>query len=55
VRLNGGETQAHRLRLLPAPGGAGPAEWRLWDWVERVGPGWQGAVQIDQGAGWRRG
>jgi hypothetical protein len=55
VRLNVGETQAHRLRLLPAPGGAGEAEWRLWDWVETVGPGWSGAVQIYKGAGWRDG
>jgi hypothetical protein len=46
LRLNVGETQAHRLRLIPPLGGAGGAEWRLWDWVETGGPGWQGAVQI---------
>jgi len=30
-------------------------EWRLWDWVETVSPGWSGAVQIFKGAGWRSG
>jgi hypothetical protein len=55
VRLNVGETQAHRLRLPPSPGGPRGAEWRLWDWVETVGPGWQGAVQIYKRAGWRQG
>jgi hypothetical protein len=55
LRLNVGETQAHRLRLISPRDGAGGAEWRLWDWVETVGSGWQGAVQIYKGAGWRTG
>lgn len=49
VRLNVGEAQAHRLRL------ADGTEWRLWDWVETVGPGWSGAGAIFKGAGWREG
>ncbi|MFN8590134.1 MAG: hypothetical protein U0031_01650 [Thermomicrobiales bacterium] len=43
VRLNVGEAQAHRLRL------ADGTEWRLWDWVETVGPGWSGAGAIFKG------
>ena len=49
VRLNVSETQAHRLRL------ASGEEVRLWDWVETVGSGWCGPVQIFKGAGWRAG
>lgn len=49
LRLNVGPSQAHRLRL---PTGT---EWRLWDWVEHVGPGWSGPVAIFKGAGWRTG
>lgn len=49
LRLNAGPSQAHRLRL---PDGT---EWRLWDWVEQVGSGWHGAVQICKGEGWRAG
>ncbi len=49
LRLNVGETQAHRLLL------ADGTEWRLWDWVEQVGSGWSGPVQILKGAGWRAG
>lgn len=60
LRLNVGTTQEHRLRLLSGadapPADAPPTEeWRLWDWVEHVGSGWQGAVQIFKGAGWRAG
>lgn len=55
VRLNVGETQAHRLRLVRGEEGRPGEEWRLWDWVETVGAGWQGAVQIFKGAGWRSG
>lgn len=49
LRLNVGETQAHRLRLEDG------TEWRLWDGVEQVGAGWSGPVQIFKGAGWRSG
>jgi hypothetical protein len=49
LRLNVGETQAHRLRV------ADGTEWRLWDWVEQVGSGWTGAVDLYKGAGWRAG
>jgi hypothetical protein len=49
LRLNVDATQAHRLRV------ASGAEWRLWDWVEHVGAGWQGPVQICKDAGWRAG
>jgi hypothetical protein len=55
LRLNVGETQAHRLRLVPGDAGPPGEEWRLWDWVDLVGAGWQGAVQIFKGAGWRTG
>ena len=55
LRLNVGETQAHRLRLVPGETGQLGEEWRLWDWVETVGTGWQGAVHIFKGAGWRSG
>lgn len=48
LRLNVGETQAHRLRVEGQ-------EWRLWDWVAHVGSGWSGAVQIVKSAGWRSG
>jgi hypothetical protein len=49
LRLNVGPKQAHRLRLEDG------TEWRLWDWVETVGSGWSGPVQILKGAGWRTG
>lgn len=49
LRLNVGESQAHRLRLESGE------EWRLWDWVDAVGSGWSGPVQIFKGAGWRAG
>jgi Transposase DDE domain len=55
LRLNVGPSQAHRLRVLDPNDAPSGVEWRLWDWVETVGPGWQGAVQIFQGAGWRTG
>lgn len=55
LRLNVGETQAHRLRLVSAQEPSGWMEWRLWDWVETVGSGWTGAVQIFKGDGWREG
>ena len=55
LRLNVGETQAHRLRLASPQDPSGWAEWRLWDWVETVGAGWSGAVQIFKGDGWRSG
>ncbi len=55
LRLNVGETQAHRLRLVSAQEPSGWMEWRLWDWVETVGAGWTGAVQICKGDGWREG
>jgi hypothetical protein len=55
VRLNVGPNQAHRLRLLAAGEPAPTAEWRVWDWVETVGSGWSGPVQIFKGAGWREG
>lgn len=49
LRLNVSATQAHRLRL------ASGEQWRLWDWVETVGSGWHGPVQIFKAAGWRQG
>lgn len=49
LRLNVGPSQAHRLRLEDG------SEWRLWDWVEQVGAGWSGPVQIFKSAGWRDG
>jgi hypothetical protein len=55
LRLNVGETQAHRLRVVPGEDGQPGEEWRLWDWVETVGSGWTGAVQIFKGDGWREG
>jgi hypothetical protein len=55
LRLNVGETQAHRLRLGAAAGVTPGEEWRLWDWVEQVGSGWHGPVQIFKDAGWRSG
>ena len=55
LRLNVGERQAHRLRLASAQDPSGWAEWRLWDWVQTVGAGWTGAVQIFKDAGWRDG
>jgi hypothetical protein len=55
MRLNVGPTQEHRLRVRTGDDPGQETEWRLWDWVERVGPGWQGAVQIFKGSGWRTG
>jgi DDE family transposase len=55
MRLNVGPTQAHRLRLLDPDDPPQAAEWRLWDWIEAVGAGWSGAVQIFRACGWRRG
>lgn len=54
LRLNVGPSQAHRLRVS-SDADSPPTEWRLWDWVEHVGSGWQGPVQIFKGAGWREG
>ena len=55
MRLNVGPTQAHRLRLPDPDDPPHGAEWRLWDWIETVGSGWSGAVQIFKGNGWRQG
>ena len=55
LRRMWGRPQAHRLRLVPDEAGPPGEEWRLWDWVETVGTGWTGAVQIFKGAGWREG
>jgi hypothetical protein len=55
LRLNVGPSQAHRLRLVTAETEPPGEEWRLWDWVETVGAGWSGRVQIFKGAGWRTG
>jgi hypothetical protein len=55
LRLNVGPTQAHRLRLVTGAAGWQAEDCRLWDWVATVGTGWQGAVQIFKGAGWRTG
>jgi hypothetical protein len=55
LRLNVGETQAHRLRLVTNEAGRQGEEGRLWDWVETVGSGWSGAVEIFKGDGWRDG
>jgi len=55
LRLNVGETQAHRLRLGEATGQGWGPEQRLWDWVAQVGSGWHGPVQIFKDAGWRTG
>jgi hypothetical protein len=55
MRLNVGPTQAHRLRVLAPDAAPSGTEWRLWDWVETVGAGWSGAVQIFKGDGWRTG
>jgi hypothetical protein len=55
MRLNVGSPQAHRLRLWDSDAAPRGAEWRLWDWVETVGTGWSGAVQIFKTAGWRDG
>lgn len=60
LRLNVGERQAHRLRVLAAPATAetaptwGPDE-PLWDRLGAVPSGWQAPVQIFKGAGWREG
>lgn len=62
LRLNVGETQAHRLRLArhldDVPAGAAP-DWgedgRLWDVAGRVRSGWHAPAQIFKGAGWRTG
>ena len=55
LRLNVGERQAHRLRVPSAQEPSGWREWRLWDWVETVGSGWCGSVQICKGEDWRDG
>ena len=55
LRLNVGETQAHRVRLVTEADPAAGPEWRLWEWVAQVGSGWSGAVHIFKGAGWRPG
>jgi hypothetical protein len=55
VRLNVGPPQAHRLRLVTAETEPPGEEGRLWDWVETVGAGWSGRVQVFKGAGWRTG
>lgn len=55
MRLNVGPSQAHRLRLLHPDDAPQEPEWRLWDWVETVGSGWSGPVQIFKGDGWRSG
>jgi hypothetical protein len=55
MRLNVGPPHAHRLRLPDPNASPHAAEWRLWDWVETVGTGWQGAVQIFKASGWRTG
>jgi hypothetical protein len=62
LRLNVGETQAHRLRLArpadDAAGGAAPAwvaDQRLWDVAGAVPSGWHQPAQIFKGAGWRTG
>jgi hypothetical protein len=55
MRLNVGSTQAHRLRLVDPDDASRGTECRLWNWVETVGTGWSGAVQIFPAAGWRDG
>jgi hypothetical protein len=55
MRLNVGPTQAHRLRLVDPDDASRGTECRLWNWVETVGTGWSGAVQIFPAAGWRDG
>jgi hypothetical protein len=56
LRLNVGETQAHRLRLAAAAAapGWGP-DCRLWDMAGQVRSGWHAPAQIFKGAGWRTG
>lgn len=49
LRLNVGQTQAHRLRLAAA------GECPLWDVVGHVRSGWHAAGAIFKGAGWREG
>jgi hypothetical protein len=60
LRLNVGERQAHRLRVLTAPATADAApSWEpdepLWDRIGSVASGWHAPVQIFKGAGWREG
>ena len=59
MRLNVGEAQAHRVRLLPPDGGppaqAPDAEQPLWEAVGERRSGWSAAAQIFKGAGWRQG
>jgi len=59
VRLNVGETQAHRLRLAAVDATADASRWgeecRLWDVAGAVRSRWTSAVQIFKGAGWRTG
>jgi hypothetical protein len=60
LRLNVGETQAHRLRVAgPAgPPGEEPTwgeDGRLWDVAGQVSSGWHAPAQIFKGAGWRTG
>lgn len=55
MRLNVGPTQAHRLRVGHGDDPRQEQDWPLWDWVERVGSGWWGPVQIFKTAGWRAG
>ena len=55
VRLNVGPTQEHRRRVRTSDDPGQETEWRLWDWVETVGAGWCGPVQIFKASGWRDG
>ena len=61
LRLNVGETQAHRLRLARSAvlvPGATPdwgADQRLWDVAGAVPSRWHAPAQIFKGAGWRTG
>jgi hypothetical protein len=60
LRLNVGETQAHRLRVaVPHDDATAPPVWqpecRLWDVAGTVRSGWTARVQICKSAGWRTG
>jgi hypothetical protein len=59
LRLNVGETQAHRLRVAVPDAATDAPRWgeecRLWDVVGVVRSGWTAWVQIFKGAGWRSG
>jgi hypothetical protein len=60
LRLNVGETQAHRLRLAsPAVMAETEPIWgeeeHLWDRLGQVPSGWHAPAQIFKGAGWRTG